>query len=222
MEHLSCWLLTSVRSGSWYLCEILNKTGVFPITFGEYMHWNYPLREPYPTVCKVLRRHFLSYHSDQDKLKILRRLPGVKFILLQRDDHIARASSLYYSLVTREWRDSDHDQDAPIDNQMLLRCYAEVSESKFNCWDEFLSGLDHVVVNYEDLVSKPLIVANKILGHLGLAELKSLPANQTRNKVHRQKNKIRKRLEFLLGNFALIPSPEESSCGDVYDALRGQ
>ena len=57
-----------------------------------------------PLCCKVIRRHFLSKYSDEDKTKIEAEVPNLKYIWLRRHNNYERAISLYFSLKNRLWR----------------------------------------------------------------------------------------------------------------------
>lgn len=174
MERI--WILSSVRSGSWLLCNLLKKaTG---LEFGEYMHWDFPKRLPYPPVCKVIRRHFLSYHSDKDKDQIEARLPGLKYIWLQRSDPFARAISLYFSILSKLWRTDvglkktafleSKERNFPFLPELALECFAEVSSSYHNDWDSYLLKSDYHHIDYDDLILNPHDACRLALDYIGL------------------------------------------------------
>ena len=170
------WILSSVRSGSWFLCDLLNQTTNFE--FIEKMHWNNPNRCIYPATCKVLRRHFLSLHSDKSKKKIENKLKNIKYIWLHRKDNYARAVSLYFSLISNIWKNSLSNKKNkflecqnnlyPFFEDLILKCYWEVSSKFHNDWDNYLNTSNYLYVNYDDLILDTKITLQKILNYLNI------------------------------------------------------
>ena len=182
-----CWILTSVRSGSWLLCDLLNRTNLFPIAFEEYMHWHHPKRNEYPIVCKVIRRHFLSCHKDNDSIE--KKLPKIKYIWLHRKNNYERAISLYFSIISNVWRTNSKDKKneflrrqthIEFNPKLALACYAEVCSDYHNKWDDFLSNRPHLHVDYDTFISDIENQFELILNYLNLKikdkiEIESLP-----------------------------------------------
>jgi len=145
--------------------------------FGEYMHWNYENRQPYPAVCKVIRRHFLSFHTDLDREDIETNLPGIKYVWLHRPNNYARAISLYFSVMTKIWRtDVEHKraefrdrkfENVPFIPEVALSCYAEVASVYHNEWDAFIKKSDCLYIDYDDLIDNPYDVVRKVTDYVG-------------------------------------------------------
>lgn len=177
MKHI--WILSSIRSGSWFLCDLINKSSCYK--FGEYMHWNYKKRQPFPPLCKVIRRHFLSYHKDEDKNNIEVKLPGLKYIWLHRKDNFARAISFYFSLLSKIWRTdvpirkneflSKKEIIFPFIPELALKCYAEVSSEYHNNWNVYLNKSNYLYVDYEDLISNPHHIRDTVLDYLEIEKV---------------------------------------------------
>lgn len=168
-----CWILTTARTGSSFLCEILNQTGLFVPEFKEYMH---PEAKPFEFVqrpyCKVMRGHFERFLHDGAKEDIERLFPGMKYIYLNRQNIEDKAVSLYFARETGVWclRREDREQymaqPVHLDENKLMDAYhyeARVSR----LWDNFLEGTPHLRIEYEELVESPAEVIRKVLTYLG-------------------------------------------------------
>ena len=126
---INCWVLTSVRCGSTFLCDMLNSSNLFSEPLLEYFHWTSKfVLSKTPLCCKVIRRHFLSKYSDEDKTKIEAEVPNLKYIWLRRHNNYERAISLYFSLKNRLWRTTKDSKKEYFKN------YQE-HKSTINIWD---------------------------------------------------------------------------------------
>lgn len=142
------------------------------------MHWNNSERNPFPPVCKVIRRHFLSYHTDDKKSEIESKLPDLKYIWLRRENNYERAISLYFSLVDKLWRtDKDgkkellqrvNSEQKKFDPFLAISCYAEVSSSYHNDWFDYLKNTEYLEINYQQLIIDPKEELKKIVNYLGI------------------------------------------------------
>ena len=105
---MSCWILTNLRSGSGYLCCLLNKTSLFAPHFEEWFDnkqninyiygdnkansnfnkhkdvLNYVKIHGLPKFLKIQRFRYDKIFTKNDKNIIKQMLPDIKFIYLKR------------------------------------------------------------------------------------------------------------------------------------------
>lgn len=126
--HPPCWILSNPRTGSNYLCNALNQTGVYTPRFEEWLNpvvgledhlhtrWQ-PWKQikldevVYRTNVELLiatAPRYLKIHSFDykrffawsHKHAIIKRFPAIKFIRLRRRDLLATTVSYYLALKT--------------------------------------------------------------------------------------------------------------------------
>lgn len=185
VKNMNCWILTHARSGSTYLCDLLNSTGGLPY-FSETLH-------PYPDQShmsrddffqkslgfgKIHRSHFDLCLRDSDKLHIKQHLPDLKFVLLRRNNHNQVAVSLYLAKMTNCWnilKKEEHGVQAylntrvDIDNTMLLQTLNECRRDYYG-WDEFLKNETFLDLSFEELIQFPQAVVAKVFSFLNVPQ----------------------------------------------------
>ena len=133
---MSCWILTNLRSGSGYLCYLLNKTSLFVPHFEEWFDngqninyiygdnkansnfnkhkdsLNYVKIHGLPKFLKIQRFRYDKIFNKNDKNIIKQILPDIKFIYLKRNDIFARAISLYFCSQTKTYHITKNDEDS--------------------------------------------------------------------------------------------------------------
>lgn len=188
-----CWILTHTRTGSTYLCYLLNNTklfgnrqrsnpldGYFFNTWGEYFHANVYagidefVKNP-PLKAKVHRHHFTRYFKDTDQEWIESLLPGLKYVLLRRKDVVAHTVSRYFSRETKTHHCSSEEKlktyqetVLPLNYQRLLFMYKQ-TRTCYVEWNNFLKNRNFLDLEYEDVISKPKETVLKVLDFLGMA-----------------------------------------------------
>jgi LPS sulfotransferase NodH len=210
---------------------MLNSSNLFSEPLLEYFHWTSKfVLSKTPLCCKVIRRHFLSKYSDEDKTKIEAEVPNLKYIWLRRHNNYERAISLYFSLKNRLWRttkDSKKEYFKNIsqnkyvfDTAFARKCYAEVSSDYHNNWSSYLKKDQYLEVDYEELIASPKEELKKIVNYMGLdfkdsmfIAPNSIPMKmpQTEEFIEKLKETIKKRPP--------LPPAKESNL-DVYKMIK--
>lgn len=187
-----CWVLTHTRTGSTYLCYLLNNTklfgnrqkhnpldGYFFNIWGEYFHSTiYKGEEEFaknpPLKAKVHRHHFLRCLSDDKKQWIETLLPGIKYVLLRRKDAVAHAVSRYFARATNTHHCNDEDKlqayqetKVYLNKYKLLGIYQDTLKC-YHDWDNYLINSDFLDLEYEDLINNPTTTISLVLNYLGI------------------------------------------------------
>lgn len=149
------WILTNPRSGSTYLCELLNNN--FNLNFQENIRNSLKKGEKV-SICGLDEEKV--HASDYNRI-MERCLPeGIKYIYLKRDivDSIA---SFYVSKKTGIWTERIDSYDMEI-NERSLNEYCRYYKDYSDFWDKMLKGHDFLKIYYEDLVNSPRRELDKI------------------------------------------------------------
>lgn len=176
------------------MCDLLNATGKFPPykhpslgqdrqflksgqAFNEWMRlfedqpetfWHYP-----PPHLKCLHQFFLPVLADTHRSKIESAIPGLKFVVLERADKIAQATSNYIARTMNRWHlfnESDEQKyratPCPFDLGRALEAYQDVMS--FYDWREFLADAPYHHVEYQNLLDDPAAVLADLLSYLNV------------------------------------------------------
>lgn len=228
----SCWVLSGERTGSTYLCSLLNNTGLFDGIFNENMNpdmnkelnqlvfkvdnfrkiknqkkrrelsLDYIKSNEIPKLNKIHRSEFRGRFGleDEDSKLIAEKFENIKYILIQRKDMIARATSWYVKMETKTLHVSSdkkmeefQKKEIEMNDKKLLKCYNIMNSKfqKYGCWDNYLTGEDFIRVDYDDLSDNPVSVLRSILLFLGFDVTDAFCENvllMTKNKKMRHKD----------------------------------
>lgn len=205
------WVVTQPRSGSWYLCRMLNNTGLFKPEFKEYFNpydqyfnrrvnaYSNLFKNPDAyRHCKIFPGHFRDNFMNWNGIN--EKIPDIKYVHLVREDIVAKAVSHYFAVVTDKWGIHNEGEkkeyvDKPIqlDEQKLIEVYRHVSDNH-NFWLPMIKGKDYIQIRYEDLVRDPAGQLQAILASVGhalpseaakecVAKVKSLPMTRPETPV---------------------------------------
>lgn len=169
------WVLAYPRTGSYYLCAVLNRLGFRP-----------PIRELYnPGIVSPpsLPPRSVKVHPDQFESRgltlgqVARYMPETRFIVIRRRDLVACAVSRYIAEYTNTWEvHTDRQAEAlaseepiPFDESWIRRCYKQCLRDDAY-WQDALqvSNADVCEIFYEDLVAWPAEVVRQVTAHLGI------------------------------------------------------
>lgn len=188
-----CWILTTPRTGSTYLCDLLNSTGLFgdkgtcDPSANQIDRWTeyycpHFFREEYllrpPVINKIHYEQYRKYFRDFD-VSIL--LDDIKYVLLRRKDVFAITVSKYFVLEgapfmedkerwnihTTEDVNKMKNIRLGFDKQIIMKIHKK-SELAYNMWDEFLKDKDFLELEYEDLRRIPSKTTKEVLSWMGL------------------------------------------------------
>jgi len=185
-----CWILTNPRTGSTYLAELLNNTGIFNPRFEEYFTPDFvaakngiPVREAknrikaqirskrLPRYVKIFLGIFNELNLNHKFIKSVH--PKIKYIRLRRRDIYANSVSWYIAESTKIWLVRNQaelkgftEKRVPFNEKRLIEIYTRLKKV-FCEWDVHLEDCDFVDVFYEDLVASPRAQINKILTFVG-------------------------------------------------------
>ena len=180
------WILSHARTGSGYLCEILNCSHKFSEIFTEWFIVPWTENEVYtyypnkileklpanyknnlPNYCKIHWSTINKMFRDIEELNIL--LSNVKFISLQREDLISQTTSQYIAIKTnksrlknetekQEWLSKNFD----INNHELLENYFQIANQNK------MRATTQLDVKYEELLENPIKIVNEIFEYLDI------------------------------------------------------
>lgn len=169
------WVLSSPRTGSYYLCALLNRIGFDP-PLKEWCHHEIKQRINDPPRNNKIHTFQLG-HRGVSIEGVLEEYPDTRFVLLRRRDHIACAVSNYIGmhthmlLITSEQQAEVYARLKPIpfDEQRMLKCYARVQEEG-RFWSRHMDalGVRYHTVFYEDLQSDPAGTMQRLIDELGI------------------------------------------------------
>lgn len=164
-----CWILTNPRSGSSYLSSCLNnalnRAGYESYKFEEWFNLfscctTRP--EKIPRFCNLHRIQFCDFFTNEDRLNIELLQPNMRYIHLRRRDVIAQTVSFFLMMESGIQNISNSNWiKKPIDynEDILLRFYLKIKDSYHN-WDDYLNGVNHLAVDYEELFSSFDLISN--------------------------------------------------------------
>ena len=182
------WILCSGRTGSSYLCEILNNSGLYPHIFERYNGG--PGLRDFDNVhvnVKMIHYQWMCCHF---KLKdVLLKFPDTKFIHLMRRDKLHQSISCIIANTCSTWRiyeDNIEYYRKIIENNIgkvkienVIHKYIEYCLAD-DFWSDKIKklNLDYIEVYYEDIFSSK----DKILEILDFCDLDS--SNFINNKLN--------------------------------------
>lgn len=215
-----CWILTSPRSGSTYLCDLLNSTNLFGGKFTkdpprkkvdrwtEYTSIYYNklfgvhfLENP-PVINKMHYWDRINYwdqinHYNNDEV-----IRDIVYVKVSRENLYEVTVSKYISMQTQKWniRSENELKDFQkltfeFNEKQIIRLHEE-TKICHNGWNDFLSNKEHLVLTYENIVNNPQLAVQTILkamGFKGSADLNHV--NLPRKIKHRQKEDFEKELQ---------------------------
>lgn len=229
----ACWILCTPRTGSTYLCDLLNSSNLFVPEFREWFGqklgiYNQPEdleRRPcfYNKVLHVQFNRIFNHHgrmiddpifdvcqtenpTAENRIK-LETILKPKYVVLKRDIFQILVSYYVATLASASSGESffvirDHEKQkrflqrqVGMDEKLLRRIYAVV-KTYDEKWNLFLSGVDHLQVNYDLLSENPREVVSNIFDFIG-AEKRFLPDNFHMNEISRKAAMARPDIEEL-------------------------
>lgn len=213
---MSCWILSSPRTGGNYLSMILNESGMFENQPGEdhafdewlSLHYHNNAKDFLQSPPKFLNLHHMQFARcfQKNDAFIKSILEGTKYIVLKRRDFLAQVASYYIAKTTNTWRiygedalDSYKDTRVPMDDDLMLECHKHMSLQKY-AWDEFEG--DVLKMYYEDLLDCPEIEIERLFSFLAVPQPTTpfiSKANDKYKRTHRpETNAVKNRLAKLL------------------------
>ena len=215
---MNCWVLSTVRTGSSYYCELLNGTGLFKQKFKE----KFPLYssrqnmlEDMPSITKVHYAQFRRFFSEDDLNLISNRLPNIKYLFTKRNCLVCQAVSFCvakkyktFYIYNKNKADNWDKTKVVLTDQELLSAWGEIKLCQ-NKWNDYLKNVKHHTVAYEDLTSRPREVLKESLDYLGLRYEQSNIENSVVNcgiyKMTKPENaEYEERLKHLLKSKAFV------------------
>lgn len=192
------WILTTPRTGSNRLCQLLNNTGLFEHYWEEYLNNEY-----HPDITKYFNspllllnnynklycnkvhyyqlRQFCLINDNFDF--IIKKFPNIKFIYLYRKDIIKQVVSLYIASYTKIWAiRNKKDQNVffskneiPYDCHKIEYFYKETIESIQEI-KKIINKHKNIIIQieYEEIKNEPLQIVNKILTFFNKKTIKKL------------------------------------------------
>lgn len=193
-NYLVC---SSPRTGSTYLCRLLQQTGKmgFP---SEYFNQGVHVQEWFQRfsinsvreLVPILKRFRTSpngvfgFKAHMDQFQFLRQqvlvqeaFPELKFILIQRRDLLQQAISLSKAQQTNAWSSlRTPDKQAAFDIKHIESCMDNI-QSQVSGWKKLFAffDVDYIDVWYEDLCEKPQKTITQCLEFLGEDEVEIDP-----------------------------------------------
>lgn len=189
------WIVTAPRSGSTYLCYLLNAAvgerfdmpedrAQARYTFGEhvalcrgtekFLEWD-------PIVTKMHRHYLRGDLPGWDRAEVERRFPGVRFVWLERS-LVRQAASLYFSDVTKvcqletpEEQAAYRSRPVAIDDGVLRQKYRQVA-AWHRAWEHWLRRGAYLRITYEGLAADPAGTVAAVLDYLAAEQTHDLPA----------------------------------------------
>jgi len=175
MSQKPLYILATARTGSTFLCDLLNQTGLFEPILWE--HYNlrkdagdgeWPNGEA-PRNAKIMPHQMKWWFGRVTLDKIVSQFQDVHFVEVYREDIAAQAASTMYSHVTGIWNPTTFEQvqlyDAAnlgFDRQESMMKFRNIYTNQMVIRDA-LRDFDHLTVSYEQLVAEPAWVANTVL-----------------------------------------------------------
>ncbi len=184
--------LSEGRSGSSWLCELCNSTGVL----GKSSEWidaqhvgvspTSMSGEKYLDAVvdagstpngffalKIFPRHvhWFQIQYGFDLIEHLRNVHDVQLVVVERRDRIKQAISFSKALQTKSWSsEQTQKRTAQYDFDQICRCYFMVSRS-YEFWKSYLDlkQLAHQHFFYEDMIPEPDIFVQTIAKHADVA-----------------------------------------------------
>ena len=203
-------IASTQRTGSGFLCQLLNQTGVIA-NVGEYLNprqielfseqHELPQRESVIALVKKRKEiggavgvkihhpNFLHLSKLFDLSEVLPR----KVILTERNDLIAQAVSLARARQTKSFSSSMDPVAIPEYDFREISLAAHQLQNQTVAWNRILKRANVLPfrVGYEDLCEQPSNVIGSILGHLGLHAAREVEPKKVPNRIQRDhQNKL--------------------------------
>ena len=224
-----CWILCYPRTGSSYLCELLNKTMLFPFynnssisrsdyflkkdngrAFDEWLRLfqnKKSFLDNIPNFLKAINHQFFDLCNDCDISQIKKTLPNIKFIHLHRKNKINQAVSLFlaeeldaYHIFTKNSLFKHNDTKINCNYQKLINCYKKTKEYK--SWCGFLKNENYLEVYYESFLENPNLVLSNIFKFLNLPQINFEDSIKNANKfILKTSHPQKKEFEDWLENY---------------------
>jgi LPS sulfotransferase NodH len=228
-----CWILCTPRSGSSYISELLNNTGIFPSfeylfphlsinlnknpgpirktnAFGEWLRiYNDQIEfeKNIPPYLKVIHRQYLDLiKEDFNPLDLVHDL---KLILLKRKNIYKQASSLYLAQEMNQYHVYSNWMMKEFTNKTIDINIEKLTESYnkvlgFNCtWNKFLK-FDPLVIHYEDIVNNTFKSIQDIMSYLN---------------IDIKKNTIEKSIDITKKEMLVMTHPIKDKCISILENL---
>ena len=176
-----CWILSTPRSGSSLLCELLNKTNLFNPIFVEYYNdqycknlYNIATNYKFKKYNKMMR-YPLQISNISCKIfytNLVNKFSNIRFIHLVRTNIFKQALSLFFSSKTRIWLyniNNIHDyRDIPYNYSEILESYNFLYQAQWNDSIFLLGGQKYLDITYEKFISDIDLHMNKIMNFLNI------------------------------------------------------
>lgn len=198
-------IASTQRSGSYFLSYLLRGTGLLGAPF-EYLHPDHQprwherlgtsdLRGTLERLFEIrtspngwfgIKAHWDHFEHGRAEAGDL--LHFERFLRIERRDRLAQAVSLALARQTKSWMSiQERAAESRYDERKIAHALA-ILDRDTRAWDEWFAAakVEPLHIFYEDLVTDPLAVVNRILGEFGLEPLTGLPPVPT----HKQANAI--------------------------------
>lgn len=220
----SLWILCQPRSGSTYLCDILNNLNIFPIfndsrlkslgpikknsAFNEWLRIylnkkDFEQNPPLNLKC-LYEQYWSLFGSNENSNYIKKIIPNVKFIWLKRKNLIEHTASLYYAIKTKKYHITNSQNlkeysniELEFDKDFALKVFNTIKAEQ-NIWDYFLQNNYCQIMYYEDLINNPAREIENLLNNLEI-EKKEIKIKTSFLKMNNNsKKEFCKKLENLI------------------------
>lgn len=211
-----CWILSSERVGSTYLCGLLNSTGLFyNPEFKQGWHEYYLhrfLKKEYTYNPPIINKlHYWQYKKCLENVNINDILPNIRYVLLRRRDTVSSAISKYFirscqhidgidkwNIYNKKDFKTMQGNTAPFNKRKILDMYNQM-EYDYDSWMNYLADKQFIEFDYEDLYSDPTNVTEAILEYMGLKGSPNLKDENLSMKLdHPQKKEFVKKLRHIV------------------------
>lgn len=206
----SCWILTTPRTGSSMLCDLLCRSG---LNFQEWYNysgsygkqpWND--RESMPKYCKVFPDQFENFYGHQRFEIVEQYLPFVKWVYLRRNDLAEQTASFLLAKRSNIW---NHTSDDARQAEQLSRASIQFREDEIRDTARWLRQMDeqilrfvkcrsHLGITYESLADRRHRTLSEVLGYLGLEYRPALLGESTVKLSHPNKHELVAEIRRLL------------------------
>src|SRR3954471_6967630 len=212
MERKGYVICGDHRSGSTYLCQLLTSTGVLGRP-GEF--FSDPLlareveRDP-AALGRLLDKastpngiYGLKVFTQQFDVTMKsgwpRRLPGLRFVHLQRRDLLGQAISFVRSIQTDQFRSTEAVRREPAYDEVAIAGHlARLADNEAR-WRRYFArnGLEPLWLTYEELASDPVAAAGAVAAHVGCDEPAAPDLGQVTVSVQRDESSDEWRRRFV-------------------------
>ena len=171
-----CWIVTYMRSGSTYLCRLLNSTGTFdPIFCEHYIGGKSKMPPELPPAFNKMMN--FQYMVESRRYTVLHEYyPNMAFVYLRRRDIVAATISQYFIAKTKianinqinaPKRLSNYQElDIGYNKSRLIKLYYH-KLVEYHFWDHFLQDKEHLEV-YTKTFLVPEAQVARIMDFIGV------------------------------------------------------